>query len=125
MMGFTQGRMMTQAPSGQDRNSGTDRQGPVSEAQLLGASKVKIWGLTGTERLRRQLARVGVADVVDAPAGTGAPSGKVLILHSGWVFAESLVAAMATAPVGTALLDESRDRVVAEGVDAAHPPPTA
>ncbi|HEY9545407.1 MAG TPA: CDP-alcohol phosphatidyltransferase family protein [Solimonas sp.] len=86
---------------------------------MLGASKVKIWGLTGTERLRRQLARVGVADVVDAAAGTGATSGKVLILHSGWVFDESLVAAMATAPVGTALLDESSDRVVAAVVDAA------
>src|SRR3546814_19471231 len=42
-----------------------------------------------------------------------------LILHSGWVFDESLVAAMATAPVGTALLDESSDRVVAAVVDAA------
>src|SRR3546814_11285992 len=119
MMGFTRGGMWTRGPGGQERNSGTGGQGPVSEGQLLGASKVKIWGLTGTERLRRQLARVGVADVVDAAAGTGATSGKVLILHSGWVFDESLVAAMATAPVGTALLDESSDRVVAAVVDAA------
>lgn len=112
--------MMTQASPGQDRNSEADRQGATPVALLLGSSDVAIWGLTGAERLRRQLARAGVTRVVDGLADRDAVSGKVLLLHSGWVFDEALVVAMAAAPAGTVLLDEHGDRPVAALVDAAH-----
>ena len=91
MRGFTQGCMMTQASPGQDRNSEADRQGAAPVALLLGSSDVTIWGLTGAERLRRQLARAGVTRVVDEAVDRNTVSGTVLLLHSGWVFDESLV----------------------------------
>lgn len=111
--------MMTQASSGQDRNSGADHQGAAAVALLLGSSEVKIWGLSGAERLSRQLARAGVTQVIDESADRRALSGTVLVLHSGWVFDESLVVAMAAARAGTVLLDEHSDRPVAAVVDCA------
>lgn len=116
---------MTQGSSKQDRESAAGRRSVVPTAQLLGGSDVRIWGLTGAERLRRQLARAGVVRALDAAGRIESVSGTVLLLHSAWVFDESLVTALVRAPVGTVLRDESSDRLVAAVVEAAQCPAIA
>lgn len=74
---------------------------------ILGAGDVRIWGMTARERLRRTFARAGLP-VTDAPPDTG---GVVLAL-GGWVYDESLIAALAKRP-GAVLLDESGVAVAA------------
>jgi len=86
---------------------------------LLGHGSLKIWGLTGAERLRRQLRALGIADVATDVRAAGRQSAPVLLLHGDWVFDESLVRALTAATVGTALIDESHDRVVAALVEPA------
>ena len=39
-------------------------------AVILGASDVRLWGLTSQERLSRQMAEVGVTDTPDRPPPT-------------------------------------------------------
>ncbi|WP_366515664.1 CDP-alcohol phosphatidyltransferase family protein [Solimonas marina] len=80
---------------------------------LVGHSHLKIWGLTGEERLRRQLRALGIAQVSDDVATAGAQAAPVLLLHGEWVFDETLVQAMAKTEVGTLLVDEAANRIVA------------
>ena len=106
--------MMTQASPAEGRNSA-----PAPIAVLLGDSEVKIWGRTGAERLRRQLRTAGIVDAVTDVAAVHAHSGTVLLLHSGWVFDESLVVALSKAAPGSLLVDETSGCIVAALVDAA------
>lgn len=76
---------------------------PVS-GRVVGASPLCIWSLTSETRLRRQLARFGVA--VDTQ-----PAHRVVLLRADWVYDEALVRGMATATTDTALLSETGECV--------------
>ncbi|MGK2940969.1 MAG: CDP-alcohol phosphatidyltransferase family protein [Immundisolibacter sp.] len=71
-----------------------------SVAYLAGDGPVRLWGLSGRERLCRVLAKLGI-DVLDehAPA---APGQNVLCLRADYLYDERVVAALAEAP-GVAL----------------------
>lgn len=60
---------------------------------ILGSGDVRLWGMTARERLRRTFARAGVA-VVDGPPAAG----TVVLALAGWVFDESLIAALVKRP---------------------------
>ncbi|MFL1877284.1 CDP-alcohol phosphatidyltransferase family protein, partial [Hansschlegelia beijingensis] len=73
----------------------TDATRPASAptALLVGASEVRIWGMSAAERLRRQLKRVGVTDVreaAEAPAG-----GRALLFRLDHAYEQRLVEALA------------------------------
>jgi len=65
-------------------------------AWILGDSNVRLWGLTGSERLERQLRALGVAGIV---RGEPAPAqGPVLLLSSEWLFDERTLRALIDSP---------------------------
>jgi phosphatidylglycerophosphate synthase len=78
---------------------------------ILGAGDVRIWGMTAAERLRRTFARAGVPVVAEPPA-----SGGVVLALGGWVYDESLLAALAKRP--NAVLHADDGEAVAAHVPA-------
>jgi phosphatidylglycerophosphate synthase len=91
--------------------------GPI--ASIVGSSAVPLWGLTGSERLRRQLRAVGISDVraSDAPLPR---SGTVLLLRADHLFEERTLRDLAANP-GTLLCagERVRSSFVAAHVPAA------
>jgi hypothetical protein len=79
---------------------------------ILGAGDVRIWGMTAAERLRRTFARAKVPVVDQAPV-----SGGVVLALGGWVYDESLLAALAKRP--NAVLHADDGEAVAAHVPAA------
>lgn len=59
--------------------------------QIVGDSTLRVWSLTSTERLQRQLRRAGAT----AAAGLAA---RVVLLRADWVYDESLVKGLARQP---------------------------
>jgi phosphatidylglycerophosphate synthase len=80
-------------------------------AVTVGASGVKVWGMTSQARLGRTYARLGLPEgsLADAPT-----QGTVLLAHAGWVFDEALIRALAQRP-GTVLADDAGIAVAAHG----------
>jgi len=76
-------------------------------AMILGAGDVRIWGMTAAERLRRTFARAGLQVVTEPPA-----QGGVVLALGGWVYDESLLAALAKRP-GAVLHADSGEAVAA------------
>lgn len=77
--------------------------GHAAAAILIGRSDVRIWGMSSAERLSRQLARAGVADVrqgADEPPSAG----DALVLRVDYAFEQRLVDALAERP-GAVLFD--------------------
>jgi len=62
-------------------------------ALILGESPVKLWGLSASERLRRQLKEAGGTEVVASPAGLPG-SGPVLLLNGHYLFEVRTLAGM-------------------------------
>ncbi len=70
-------------------------------AIIVGRSPVRLWGLTGAERLRRSLARAGVRDVHHRPDGD--LSGLALADHgvlfrADWAYDNAVVASLVRTP---------------------------
>jgi len=83
----------------------TDATRPASAptALLVGASEVRIWGMSAAERLRRQLKRVNVTDVreqAEAPA-----AGETLLFRLDHAYEQRLVEALADRPGATLVSD--------------------
>jgi hypothetical protein len=74
---------------------------------ILGAGEVRIWGMTARERLRRTFARAKLTVVDAAPT-----SGGVVLALGGWVYAEALLATLATRP-GSVLFTDDGEAVAA------------
>ncbi|GLK69834.1 CDP-alcohol phosphatidyltransferase family protein [Hansschlegelia plantiphila] len=72
-----------------DSKSGA--QAPV--AVLVGASDVRIWGMTAAERLRRQLSRAGVTDVRPNADGL-VEGGRVIALRLDYAYEQRLIEAL-------------------------------
>ena len=77
---------------------------------VVGDSPVRLWGMSGADRLRRSFARAGLAP------GPSAGEGSVLVCRGDWVFDESLIKALAARP-SAALVSEAGE-VVAGHVEA-------
>jgi phosphatidylglycerophosphate synthase len=88
---------------------------------IFGDGPVKLWGITGAERLRRLLRRAGVDDASVASATEAASrlstAASVVIFRADYVFEEPLVRSLLAAP-DVALLD-SEGRGVAAAVHVA------
>jgi phosphatidylglycerophosphate synthase len=70
-------------------------------AAIVGASDVRVWGMTSTARLNRIFQRLALASA----APEAAPADRsVVIVHAGWVFDQALVKALAERP-GVVLID--------------------
>lgn len=59
-------------------------------ARVVGECAVSLWGLSQFERLRRQLAAAGVADVAAADQGPP-PRGTVVLLRADWLFEQRTI----------------------------------
>ena len=81
-----------------------DSDATAQAAVLIGDSAVRIWGMSPKERLRRQLARVGVTEVREGPQGL-APGADVLLLRADWAFEQRLIEALAARPGAALLVD--------------------
>jgi len=57
----------------------------ATAALIVGASPCRLWELDAHERLRRQLAQVGIRQIAEDPAGLG-DAQQVLVLHAGFLF---------------------------------------
>lgn len=84
---------------------------------IIGGNTTRLWGMSASERLRRGLLRVGVAQLLDDVAHTP-EHGRVLIVSNHWVFDEPLLASLAKAS-DTLLLDAMSGKPVAANVAAA------
>jgi phosphatidylglycerophosphate synthase len=71
-------------------------------AVLLGASPVRVWGMSAAERLRRQLKRAGIVEIRDSAEGLPEAT-DVLLLRVDWAYEQRLIDALAKRP-GSALL---------------------
>jgi len=62
-------------------------------ARVIGECKVSLWGLSPFERLRRQLAAVGVGDVTPADEGSAA-EGTAILLRADWLYEQRTIDAL-------------------------------
>ena len=85
------------------------REGP--QATAVGASDVRVWGMSSTARLQRIFDRLGLAP--QSPEG----GSSVVLAHAGRVFDQALIKALADRP-GAVLVDAAGDAVAAHA-DAA------
>ena len=86
----------------------------ATNAILVGPdTPVRLWGLSGGERLQRQLRR---AQLQERAATDELPSGGLLLFMRGWIFDEPLISALRDAPVGTLLCDPKTGIAVAAHV---------
>jgi phosphatidylglycerophosphate synthase len=72
-------------------------------AVTVGASDVRVWGMTPAQRLARTFKRLGLAEtqIAEAPADAG-----LVLAHAAWVFDESLIRSLAARPE-TVLVDDA------------------
>lgn len=85
---------------------------------IVGESGVRLWGIDGTERLRRQLRSAGIAEVLRGDATPSATAGSVLFLRSDYLYEDRTLADLLRQP-GVALTgSETKPRVVAAHVTA-------
>jgi hypothetical protein len=111
--------MMTYRWSAKGRSSERDAAVSIPLAILVGGGgSPKIWGLTGAERLWRQLRVAGVAQISTDATAVASQAGPALLIHDGWVFDESLVVALTKAAPGTVLVDDGSGCAVAALVSA-------
>jgi phosphatidylglycerophosphate synthase len=91
---------------------------PQPEIRLIGHSEVTVWGLTGAERLRRAVARVGLA--LGPETGPPANERPQILVRVDYIYDESLIRALAATPgcVLVAALESGRSRAVAVHVPA-------
>lgn len=66
-------------------------------AILIGSSDARIWGMSAAERLRRQLKRVGCADVRETTDGLPADA-HILVLRVDYAYEQRLIDALAKRP---------------------------
>jgi len=86
-------------------------------AVVLGSSPVRIWGMSSTERLRRQLLRTSVGDLrPDLASATGAA--RVLLLRADWAYEQRLIEALVESP-DTVLLAPGSGMPIAANVGGA------
>lgn len=73
---------------------------PAKTAVLVGQSMVSIWGMSAAERLRRQLSRAGLTNVIVSADGLEAQglTGGVVVLRLDWAYEQRLIDALATRP---------------------------
>lgn len=81
---------------------------PVASV-IVGASTLRVWGLTGAERIARQLTRAGV---IAAPGAS-----RAVLLRADWIYDDALVRAIANADSDSALV-AADGKVVALNVAA-------
>lgn len=82
-------------------------------AYIVGSSPVRLWGMSSAERLRRSLARAGVADVrLDGATEAAGSEVPTIFVRADWVFDDALVANLARAE-GTLLLADTGEPVAA------------
>jgi phosphatidylglycerophosphate synthase len=67
---------------------------PADVGLVLGQGAAPLWGMSSSERLRRSLARAGVAEVVADPAALPAKTARVLAVRADWVFDQALIEAL-------------------------------
>jgi phosphatidylglycerophosphate synthase len=85
---------------------------PPTQAIIVGDCTTRIWGMPAAERLRRQLTRARIVDIVedrDAPAGSDGPA---LLVRSDRVFEEGLLRALIDAPGTLLLLQDDAQRLI-------------
>jgi len=88
--------------------------GAATVALIVGASPCRLWELDAHERLRRQLAQLGIRHVADDPAGLGeAP--QLLVVDAGFLF-ELLTLRGLLAQPGALLVHPASARVAAASV---------
>lgn len=83
----------------------------ATAALIVGASPCRLWELDAHERLRRQLAQVGIRQVAEDPAGLGAAE-QALVIDAGFLF-ELLTLRGLIARPGSLLVDPASGRVAA------------
>jgi phosphatidylglycerophosphate synthase len=83
----------------QDRDPGAE----TPRAAIVGGNEVRIWGMTGAERLSRIFARLKLPLVEDGAL----PAGAVVVARADWVLDESVVRALAQRP-GTVLVEDGQ-----------------
>ena len=79
-------------------------------AMTVGASQVRVWGMTSQARLARTFDRLGLAsaDLASLPADAAG----VVLVHAGWIYDEAVIRALAERP-GVALVDAAGRPVAA------------
>lgn len=83
---------------------------------IVGESGVRLWGIDGAERLRRQLRSAGITQVSCGDAMPSAPVASVLFLRSDYLYEDRTLADLLRQP-GVALTgSETKPRVVAAHV---------
>jgi len=70
---------------------------------ILGPGDVRIWGMTGTERLRRTFVRAGMQVVETLPT-----DGPVVLALGAWVYDEALLATLAARPDAVLISDDGK-----------------
>lgn len=95
--------------------AGADRQA-AALAVCVGESAVRIWGMSGEERMSRIFARGGLRRITAAEAAGSGADGGVLVARADWVVDEKLVRALAVRPMS--LLRAPGGEVVAVHVPA-------
>jgi phosphatidylglycerophosphate synthase len=83
----------------------------ATAALIVGASPCRLWELDAHERLRRQLAQVGIRQIAEDPAGLGAAE-QALVIDAGFLF-ELLTLRGLIAKPGSLLVDPASGRVAA------------
>jgi phosphatidylglycerophosphate synthase len=73
---------------------------PVIAGRIVGASRLRIWGLSSAERLTRQLRRAG-ADSAEAAAQ------RLVLLRADWVYDEALVKGLARQDSACAMTNDA------------------
>jgi hypothetical protein len=89
----------------------------TTAALVVGASPCRLWELDAHERLRRQLAQVGIRRLAEAPAGLG-DAQQVLVIDAGFLF-ELLTLRGLLAHPGALLVHPASGRVAAASAERA------
>ncbi|MDB5425731.1 MAG: phosphatidylglycerophosphate synthase [Phenylobacterium sp.] len=90
-------------------------------AMTVGASDVRVWGMTSQARLARTFQRLGLAPTEAGAAPRDAPG--VLVVNVGWIYDEAVIRALSEQP-GAVLVDAA-GRPVAAHVTGAQVPAAA
>ncbi len=73
---------------------------------IVGASPLAVWGLPSEARLRRQLARAGVA-----PGAAARPGERAVLLRADWIYDQAIVRGLASAREDCALVADTGEAV--------------
>ena len=72
---------------------------------VVGTCPVRLWGMSGTERARRILLKIGVSEVADGVRGDA----PCLMLRADWVVDPALLGLLRAEPPGVALTARRAD----------------